>query len=235
MLASPADGRRRMPGLAARAATAAALGRTEVMTFSPLSPRLDTCIANLPSAAGLAPSLAASFSRRMSIALGRGRTPALGGRRPCRAWLGDGGLVVHGPGLDLLAVGRLARRPSCPSAFLSSGRLPWPCLRPLSRPTDATSCRATRRPWPRRPSSRSASPPMAVASGAPVSLRLTPILKPGEVGPSWATTRPEPGSAAARRQRRRPAARLRRRGNAGIETTWGLRTDGVPPEIGRSG
>src|ERR1700748_1336903 len=51
-------------------ATAAALGRTDVMTFSPLSPRLDTCIAYLPSAAGFAPSWACSFSRRTSIALG---------------------------------------------------------------------------------------------------------------------------------------------------------------------
>ncbi len=40
-------------------------------------------------------------------------------------------------------------------------------------------------------------PPIAVASGAPVSPRPTSILKPGEVGPSWETTRPATGSAAS--------------------------------------
>ena len=53
---------------------------------------------------------------------------------------------------------------------------------------------------------------MGVAWGTPFSPRGTPILNPGEVGPSCATTTPAPGSparAAVPAEARAPSIRAR--------------------------
>ncbi len=182
-LASPAEAAATGRLLRCAAATAAALGRTAVITFSPDSPRLDTCIAYLPSAAGLAPSLAASFSRNTSIAL------AAGAEAP---FFAPSALAVFAGS----AAGDLRSSPALASPFLSSGRLPA-VLSASSFSDDGCD------ELPRHSAPLAAigffsigTAPMAVASGAPVSPRLRPILKPGDVGPNWATTTAAPGSAA---------------------------------------
>jgi len=145
-------------------ATAAALGRTDVTTFSPDSPRLDTCIAKCPLGDGVAPSRAASFSRSWSIGL------------PLAADAAGAALA------DFAPAGACSSALRSGSSFFVDG-----CDAALRH--SALLAAAGRRSM--------GVAPTAVASGAPVSLRLTFIRKPGEVGPSWATTTADPGSAAA--------------------------------------